>query len=132
MWLAENFDVVLLLMVWPSGVYSWWMTPSWLKKTFNVTYTLLQTWWVFLASKTWSLPLGSLGFCFQVIPADPRFVTDNYCLHEVCSWSAHCRKSLATARQVSFCLTSGSFGTDFAKMCLMPKSSVRMDCTKPN
>ena len=48
------------------------------------------------------------------------------------SWSAHCRKSLATARQVSFCLSFGSFGMDFAKMCFMPISSVRMDCTKPN
>ena len=32
----------------------------------------------------WSLPLWWLGFCFWVVPLDPRFITGNYCLHEVC------------------------------------------------
>lgn len=49
------------------------------------------------------------------------------------SLSAHCRKSLVTARRVSFFSTVSRFGTPFSEMHLMPKSSVRIDyCTIPN
>ena len=80
-----------------------------------------------------SLPLWWLGLFFWVIPMYPKVITGNYCLHvKFVSWSAHCSRSMATARLVSFCSTVSSFGTDFAEMHLIPKSSVRMDRTKPN
>jgi hypothetical protein len=48
------------------------------------------------------------------------------------SWSAHCSKSLSTARCVSFCLTVSTYGTNFAETCFMSISPFRMDCTNPN
>ena len=55
--------------------------PLWLKKTVNITSTSLWNWHAFFWPRSHSL--WWLGFCFRVVPADPRFITGNCCLHEV-------------------------------------------------
>jgi hypothetical protein len=73
-----------------------------------------------------------LGFCVWVIPTDPGFTLLIIVFMKLATWSAHCSKSLASARRVSFCSAVSSFRKIFTETHFMPKYSVRIDCTKPN
>jgi len=77
--------------------------PSWLKKTVNITFTLLWSWHAFFWSwRPWTLPLWWLGFCFWVILIVPRFITGSYCLHEVCGL-------IRTLQQIPGCCKASLF-----------------------
>jgi len=77
---------------------------------------------LFWPQRPLSLPLGWLGFCFQVV----HWIQDSSQVITVfkkfASGSAHCSKSLAIARWVTFCSTVSSFETNFTETNFLPKS----------
>ena len=114
-----------MITVWPSGVYSWWTTPLWWKKTVNITSTSPWTWHAFFGlgiihCDDWAFVSGSYP---QTQDSSLVIIV----FMKLASWSTHCSRSLATAMRVSFCLTVSSFGKTLAETHFMPKSSVRSD-----
>ena len=77
----ENLDIVHLdnsLTIWCILM----MNDAFMNKEncqhhFHLTLDVAYLFW------PWSRSLWWLGFCFWVVPAVPRFITGNYCLHEV-------------------------------------------------
>ena len=77
----ENLDIVLLdnsLTIWCVLMTNdAFMMKENCQHHFHLTLDLACLFWPQSHSLWW------LGFCFCVVPADPRFITGNYCLHEV-------------------------------------------------
>ena len=85
--------------------------------------------YLFQPQRPWSLLLWWLGFDSELYPQTQATSLVITVFMTFVSWAAHCSKSLATWRRVP-CLTVSSFGINLTETRFIPKSSVRIDCTK--
>ena len=108
------------LTVPPCGTNSWGTTLFQSTKTVSRTFTFGQIWRAFLWSwLLWTLPLGWLGFGFNIIAIHLWFIAGYYLLKQIWICVEHCQHLLSGC----VCL---KFRTIFAGARFMPKTSINI------